>query len=81
MLDTECMGTYFMGRSRKWKERNEAVSRERMERKAVSAEDICEIQGNDSIANANEKDPAEKMYHSTKGDHSGALSLDRRHSE
>lgn len=59
MLDTECMGTYFMGRSRKWKEKNEAVSRERTERKGASAEDICEIQGNCSIANADETDPAE----------------------
>ena len=51
------MGTYFMGRSRKWRERNEAVSKERLERKEVSAEDICEIQGNGSIVNAGE-DPA-----------------------
>lgn len=78
VLNTECMGAYFKGRSRKWRERNEAVSKERIERKGVSAEYIGETQRNGGIANADEKDPAEMENVSvTKGEHSGALSLDR----
>lgn len=58
--------------------KNEAVTRERIEK--LSTEDICEIQRNGSIVNADEKDQVEvkkKMQCSTKGEISGTMSLDR----
>lgn len=49
-LDRGCMENYVTERSRKWRERNEAVTRGRTEREKVSTEDIREIQRNGSIA-------------------------------
>lgn len=57
--------------------KNETVTRERIEK--LSTEDICEIQRNGSIANADEKDlvEAKKMQCSTKGEISETMSLYR----
>lgn len=57
--------------------KNEAITRERIEK--LSTEDICEIQRNGSIVNADGKDQVEvkKMQCSTKGEISGTMSLDR----
>lgn len=49
----------------------------------MSTEDLCEIQRNGNIANADEKDPAETENVSQlekENERSGALSLDRWHS-
>ena len=58
--------------------KNETVTRERIEK--LSTEDICEIQRNGILANADEKDQVEakKMQCSTKGEISETMSLYRR---